>query len=243
MSQVVLGTHREYEQRAGLTLVADCDGRRLVVDRDERVWTVRCERCGQEWGLPARHADRALRAEHRLQDAGLPDRYARVRFREDRHNQDPLRAVLEWVERGAGLPAPVLFGAAGRGKTMLLAETVRRLARADVGVWFCSCARLLDRLRDGLTDGSYRALWRRAVGVRVLVLDDVGAHRGTEWEVDRLARLVDERFEGMLPIVGAMNLPPAEWGDVLDERTVSRLRGMTFPVAVAGPDRRTKGEA
>ena len=80
--------------------------------------------------------------------------------------------------------------------------------------------------------------WERAVTVPVLALDDLGAERVTDWRLDQIADLVDERWQAERPIVVASNFPPKLWRDAVEERTASRLAGMTFPVELCGRDRR-----
>src|SRR5581483_7724920 len=141
-------------------------------------------------------------------------------------------------ERGA--PAcprsPALYGGPGLGKSHLLVAVGERLVRDhDARVMFRSIARLLDELQDGFDrdrkdEMAYSPLWERALNVDVLALDDLGAERPTEWRTDRLARLVDERWERELPTIIATNYPPHMWDEAFDARTASRLRGMTVPV-------------
>jgi DNA replication protein DnaC len=219
-----------------------CDGRVSIVDQSGPIWTVRCERCGFETGLPARNADPSLRRRLRERQAGFPARFAGVRFQEDPTNASALRTVRAWVGefKDRPLPAPAIHGQPGRGKSHLAVAVCTRLIRDhDAAVLFRSSARLLDELQDGFDQpGEYGTLWHRAVTVDVLALDDLGAERPTEWRTDRLARLVDERWERELPVLVATNYPPAMWDEAFDARTASRLRGMTFAVQLGGADRR-----
>lgn len=241
MSFLNLGRHDGPERHCYDADADPCGGQLSIVDQSGPVWTVVCERCGYEEGLPARNADPALRRRMREASAGFPGRYAR-RLDETAENRPALEAIRSWMA-GYGdspVPAPAIWGEAGRGKSHLLVAACRKLIiERDVSVLFRSSARLLDEMQESFSDGAaYRSLWDRALTVDLLALDDVGAERGTEWRADRLARLVDERYERELPIVVATNYQPATWEKVMDERTRSRLRGMTFPVELQGSDRR-----
>ena len=106
-------------------------------------------------------------------------------------------------------------------------------------MWFRPIAALLDELQEAFGDDrEHRRVWQRATTVDVLALDDVGAEQATDWRQERLARLVDERYQQNRPVLLATNFPPAAWEEMLGARTVSRLQGMTMPMELTGSDRR-----
>lgn len=246
---VVLGLHADLDPPRD-DEAQRCEGRIVVLDQTGDIWELRCEGCGFEAGMPARLADSRLQRRLLERHAGFPQRFT-ARFEKTAENASAIAATSAWLDAydpalprdgrsESNLPAPAIWGLPGRGKSHLLVTICRALIRDQgVSVMFRSVARLLDELQDGFdTAGEYGRIWEQAVTVDVLALDDVGAQQLTEWRTDRLARLVDERWERMLPVLVATNYPPGRWEGTMDERTRSRLRGMTFGVELRGVDRR-----
>lgn len=72
----------------------------------------------------------------------------------------------------------------------------------------------------------------------VLVLDDLGADRLTDWGTDQISQLIARRYDAQLTLVVTTNLAPTQLEDLLGERIVSRLTEMTALLRITGPDRR-----
>ena len=94
---------------------------------------------------------------------------------------------------------------------------------------------LLDDLRPG--DDSRKRV-RDCQGASLLVLDDVGAEKASEWTQERIYSIVDERYVHCLPLIVTSNLPPKELAAQTGERTASRLAEMCIVVPITGTDRR-----
>ena len=229
-----------------------CPGRLRLVERQFPICTVHCDTCDFEGGLPAREIDPEITRQRRMEQAEIPRRFFGVRFVEDEENRAALETVRSWLagadenpvgRAGSLLPAPALYGQAGRGKSHLLAAVAARLVRdLDLGVLFRSARGLLRELQNFEDHRERDRALRRAATVDVLCLDDLGAQRETDWRREELADLVDMRYERELPVVFTSNFPPGMWGEVVDERTLSRLRAMSFAVELRGPDRRVAGQ-
>jgi DNA replication protein DnaC len=211
-----------------------------------------CPECG---GFSSQHVQTATPDARRnvLEErAGFPAMFAKRRVDEDDSNRRVLSVLRGWTrdyaewrsrpeeERGPLPKTPALYGEAGRGKSHLLVAWCRLLIRECAApVMFRSAAGLLDDLQHSFGDHrEHRAIWERATTVEILALDDLGAEDPTGWRVDRLARLVDERYQHSRPILMATNYPPELWEARLDERTISRLSQMCWPLELSGPDRR-----
>lgn len=72
----------------------------------------------------------------------------------------------------------------------------------------------------------------------LLLLDDLGAARGSEWVEDHLYRLVNARYETMRPSIFTTNLEPAALREAIGERITSRLVETCTRVILNGTDRR-----
>jgi DNA replication protein DnaC len=72
--------------------------------------------------------------------------------------------------------------------------------------------------------------------VPLLVLDDLGAERLTDWVTEALFRLINHRFEWRLRTVITTNYSPNEMAERVGERTWWRVVQLADLVRVAGPN-------
>ncbi|MFI1382953.1 ATP-binding protein [Embleya sp. NPDC020886] len=136
-------------------------------------------------------------------------------------------------------PSLLIAGTTGTGKTHQAYGAVRGLLRAGVRLRWnkITTAALYAAMRPRQghdTEGEMRELSR----CPLLILDDLGAAKTSEWTEELTYRLVDHRYEYMLPTLFTTNLPIPRIRDVLGDRVASRLAEMTDRVILTGPDRR-----
>ena len=136
-------------------------------------------------------------------------------------------------------PSLLLTGKVGRGKTHQAWGAIRALAVTGLrGSWqVVTAADMYAALRPRAGVDS-ETVFQRYARTSVLVLDDVGASKSTEWTEEINYRLVNHRYENELPSLFTSNLAPKELAGMLGDRVTSRLIEMTRPVAVHGEDRR-----
>jgi DNA replication protein DnaC len=161
------------------------------------------------------------------------------------YNADALEAAREWAMGYAGpgarmpgyKPFLLLYGGWGTGKTHLLGAAFWTLVDGGRAPIYTVTPLLLDHLRDGLNADSPREYSDRFYAVRdcpLLILDDLGAEKRTEWSEEALFKLVDYRYRLRLPLAVATNLSP----DELEPRIASRLqdRALARVERMLGPD-------
>lgn len=138
-------------------------------------------------------------------------------------------------------PFLLLYGLAGLGKTHLaLAIGWSYLGRLK-SVAYYQVESLLDALREGyrikeaLPPGEYHkdnydVIMNYAKRVSLLILDDLGAHKETEWSVSKLDEIVDYRYINKSPIVITANTLelPERILDRMREGKIVRLRGQSY---------------
>ncbi|MBU1050100.1 ATP-binding protein [Candidatus Bipolaricaulota bacterium] len=101
---------------------------------------------------------------------------------------------------------------------------------------------LVSELRSDIAQGSLITS-TRCRECDLLVLDDFGSERTTDFVLEELERIVDWRYRSMKPTAVATNLPDSaavikKYGS----RALSRWIGSCYDVMVAGEDRRTSSE-
>jgi DNA replication protein DnaC len=105
-------------------------------------------------------------------------------------------------------------------------------------------------LRPNGSDRGQKAELERLARVPILLLDDLGSAKASEWVEETTYRLVNERYNNCRPTVFTSNYPATAPRDkqgnvigpgletILGERIVSRLAEMTDVVDMVGEDRR-----
>jgi DNA replication protein DnaC len=157
----------------------------------------------------------------------------------------------ENLDTGRGL---WLMGDTGTGKTtlgMLIAKEALAAGKT-VAVYFTP--KLLTQIRQTYqatdSEDAYDAFFKRLTSVDLLYIDDLGSERHTDWVVEQLYALVNERYENQRSVLVTSNAV----GDVdkgqrlLEEqigpRSVSRLVEICGdPLPLFGPDQRVEPDA
>jgi DNA replication protein DnaC len=218
-----------------------CDGSGWILD-DNSDEAHPCE-CRQH---------RVSRVVSRRMGSGIPRRFAGVSFdRKPICDLDPfvLRHVRTYTDQiedsiasGRGL---WFYGDVGTGKTSLAMLVSRTALEAGRSVAIYSVPRLLAEIKqtfDRERTDSYMQLFRRLCSVDLLHLDDLGAERTTEWVLEQLYSIVNERWQDGRSIVVTTNLQSLdELREQLGARTVSRLTEICGdPIPIMGPDLRLR---
>jgi DNA replication protein DnaC len=144
------------------------------------------------------------------------------------------------LDEGRGL---WFFGGPGTGKTTLAMLISRTALEAGRSVAIYSLPKLLSRIRRTfdaeIGEQSHADLFERLTTVDLLHLDDLGAEKQTEWVLEQLYALVNERYERQRSIIVTSNLEDDQLEEQLGARIVSRLVEMCGdPILLFDEDRR-----
>lgn len=190
------------------------------------------------------------RALSRGMGTGIPKRFRGVSFdRKPIADLDPfvlrpVRAFVEEIERNVEAGRGLWFmGDVGTGKTSLAMLVSQAAERAGRSVAVYPVTRLLAEIKDTYdsdSTGSYMGLFRRLCSVDLLHLDDLGAEKRTEWVLEQLYAIVNERWQDERSIVVTTNIVDLdELREQIGARTVSRLLEICGdPLPIMGPDLR-----
>jgi DNA replication protein DnaC len=145
----------------------------------------------------------------------------------------------ERLAEGRGL---WFFGDTGTGKTTLAMLISKAALEAGKSVAIYSLPKLLARIRrtyDSAPGGdSYLSFFERLTSVDLLHIDDLGAEKRSDWVLEQLYALVNERYETQRSMLITTNLRHEELEEQIGPRTVSRLSQICDGVDVFGDDRR-----
>lgn len=219
-----------------------CDGDGIVVDEQTRVAS-HCRCHGQ---VVARRTARGL-------SAVVPRRYRDLSF-----DAPPITAIRPTIvaqvrsfaariddalDEGRGL---WLFGPVGTGKTSLAMLVSSAALTAGRSVAIYSLPRLLAEIRttfEGSSTSSYAQFLDRLGAVDLLHLDDVGAEKTSDWVLEQLYTIINQRYESQRSIIITTNLEQPQLIDQIGARSVSRLEEMCAVLPVAGADLRAQVHA
>ncbi|MET9655607.1 ATP-binding protein [Streptomyces sp. NPDC006510] len=186
----------------------------------------------------------------KLAEARIPPRY--------RHALACHQQVAAWADevalaarpgpsgtRGIALgPSLLIAGPTGTGKTHQAYGAVRSLLTAGVRLRWeaATTADLYARLRPRAGHDAERDLATLS-SCPLLILDDLGAAKQSEWTEEITYRLINRRYTDLLPTLITTNLPTAALRDAVGDRVASRLAEMTTTVVLTGADRRRRPSA
>jgi DNA replication protein DnaC len=195
-------------------------------------------------------AIRAKRKQSRRLGTGIPKRFRGVGFDRqpiadmDRGLLTPVRTFIRNIaknlDEGRGF---WFFGDVGTGKTSLAMLVSKSVLEAGRSVAIYSMPRLLADIKETYEDSSERSymdLFERLCGVDLLHIDDLGAEKRTEWVLEQLYAIVNERWQEQKSMIVTTNLlDPDELRAQIGPRTVSRITEMCVQIPIMGRDRRT----
>lgn len=161
-----------------------------------------------------------------------------------------LRKQIEGFDVGKGY---YLWGTVGTGKTYLICALVRsfllkmqekgRLEETRRLPKITSVPAILSAIKDSFDEKSNeteKGIIMRYSSYPCLILDDLGVEKPSEWVMQTLYSIIDNRYKDDMQTVFTSNLGLDRIQDRIGERIPSRIAEMCEIVQIKGADRRIK---
>lgn len=167
----------------------------------------------------------------------IPARYEKAEWKDvPAEIQAKVDAVRE-TRRGL-----YLHGTVGTGKTHIAYGIYKHLKDdMHLSVRFHNTTELMFDIKRDFDRNQYdKQRWdERLTEFRgVLILDDIGAERLTDFVAETFYLIINSRYNDMLPTIFTSNLPIGELAERISDRTASRIVEMCDIVRLDGDDRR-----
>lgn len=205
---------------------------KLALEAEERLANVAV--CMTDSGRTRRMADWSFESYRR--DCGDADGLAALAVAE--------RWVKTYIDTKTGSNV-LLWGPVGCGKTGLAWSMVRALCERGLRAKIVNFGHLLSEMKDCYSRKVPTVQALEAGRVPVLVLDDLGSERPTEWACGELLGIVDCRYERGLPTIYVTNYAPGVLAkrlgrddEVIGQRILSRMQEGAVKFEFRGGDRR-----
>jgi len=166
-----------------------------------------------------------------INEARIPSRYYEADFsRFDGFNtsdRSQKTTILNWLKalkpgQSSGL---LLSGPVGMGKSWLLAAMAKHLALRGISVRYADFFQLVHELREAYAnEQADRSSLRPLQNVDVLIIDEIGKGRNTEWELSVADSLISERYNGNKCIIAATNYPLRGSSSDQNQKQIDYLR-------------------
>ena len=145
------------------------------------------------------------------------------------------KAYAETFEENEG-KGIMFIGSVGTGKTHLAAAVANYIiSEFAIPVRFITAIELFGMLRNFENNGNAVEEFKN---IPLLVIDDLGKEKITEWNREKLFEIVNYRYENYLPIVITTNGAPRELEQTLGEAVFSRLCEVCDGIKMDGKDYR-----
>lgn len=233
----------------GLIYCHKCDTPKQVelgfIDNPRKVYCIcECEKIERDLRAEGFFALQEKENIRRLQTMGIQDdAFKKWTFDQDDGGQPNLEMARiyadnfmnDFFKTGMGM---IFWGNVGRGKTFTAACIANQLIENNVPVMMTSFAKIVDDIFSIQDKAAYFKEFNR---YKLLVIDDLGAERQTDYAMEQVYKVVDDRYKNNLPMIITTNLTINELKNpkkVEYSRIYDRILEKCVPVSFTGKNYR-----
>ena len=144
----------------------------------------------------------------------------------------------------------MLTGGVGTGKTHLASAVFNQIIEKEYPCIILTMIDLLQEIKDSWKTGTEHLVAKMFSDCDLLIIDDLGKEKPSEWVLSELYKIVNNRYEEKRPIIITTNFPEKDLIKRLTvsencssaEAIVSRLYEMCYSLTMEGQDWRRKGD-
>lgn len=118
------------------------------------------------------------------------------------------RYVAHWPEMREKNVGLLLWGGVGTGKSFMAGCIANALMEQEVAVCMTNFARIMNELNNAFSGRN--EVVDRLCGYPLLVIDDFGMERGTEYALEQIYNIIDSRYRSRKPLIVTTNLTLTE---------------------------------
>ena len=211
-----------------------------VFGRDRHPAECDCQRAAREEREAAEERRRHLDTVENLKRRGFPDPAMREWTFENDNGQNPQtdkarHYVENWERAYTGNVGCLFWGGVGTGKSYLAACIANALMEKEVPVYMTNFAAILNDLAASF-EGRNEYI-SRLCRYPLLIIDDFGMERGTEYGLEQVFNVIDSRYRSGKPLIVTTNLTLDDLHnpeDTAHSRIYDRLLSMCVPVRFTG---------
>lgn len=236
----------EYLAEDGLIHCRSCGGaREVVVKLFGEQKKVRCIcKCKQDELKAEAEQDRKRLIEINRKECFRGSRHIHSRFETSDESEEMnigrnyVKNFREFLYEGTGV---LLFGKIGTGKSHLAACIANALIDEGYLVKMTNISTMVNELQASF-DGRAEYIY----GLRkyqLLIIDDLGIERNTEYMAEQLYNIIDARYQSGLPMIVTTNLSVSgisNPANIESARIYDRILERCHPVEIKGKSRRRK---
>ena len=248
---LVCGVCKEHRQRNIELPTVTPDGQETTITM-KVACMCRCEREEEAEEKRREQARKDMERVDRLKKASLMDeKFRGARFSEfqvTKYNARNLKLCQRYVsgfdemmEKNQGL---IFWGDVGTGKSYAAACIANELLSKGIPVVMTSLVKILEIVQSG--DEKESNIISRLNSARLVIFDDLGAERNTDYALEKIYNIIDSRYRAGKPLILTTNMTVKEMQDTTDiryKRIYDRIFEMCFPVRVSGRSWREKEAA
>jgi len=121
-----------------------------------------------------------------------------------------------------------IHGNTGTGKTYLAILLAKIALLREKSIYFTSVVSLLENLRP--ESENRIGLLTKCCKSEVLILDDIGHEKSSQWVRERLYLIINERWNNGLITIFTSNFPPENLKDTVSQAVYSRVKGESLEI-------------
>ena len=148
--------------------------------------------------------------------------------------------VNTWKERRSSNDGLLLWGTIGTGKTFFAGCIANALIEQGESVLMTNFSKILNTL-SGMYSEEKNEFIASLMRYSLLIIDDLGIERNTEYAKEQVYNIIDERYKAKLPFIVTTNLTLDELKDSKElayRRIYDRVLSMCVPVSFQGESHR-----